>query len=76
MREPRDTPLDADLDALGDRVERLLRRLEELQQQNRQLRLGERHWRQERAELIEKNELARSKVEAMILRLKALEQDS
>ncbi|MDT3721145.1 TIGR02449 family protein [Pseudomonas oryzihabitans] len=76
MREPRDTPLDADLDALGDRVERLLRRLEELQQQNRQLRYNERHWRQERAELIEKNELARSKVEAMILRLKALEQDS
>lgn len=76
MREPRDTPLDADLDALGDRVERLLWRLEELQQQNRQLRLSERHWRQERAELIEKNELARSKVEAMILRLKALEQDS
>jgi len=76
MREPRDTPLDADLDALGDRVERLLRRLEELQQQNRQLRHNERHWRQERAELIEKNELARSKVEAMILRLKALEQDS
>ncbi|KUM39640.1 TIGR02449 family protein [Pseudomonas sp. EpS/L25] len=76
MREPRDTPLDADLDALGERVERLLRRLEELQQQNRQLRHSERHWRQERAELIEKNELARSKVEAMILRLKALEQDS
>ncbi|WP_438696261.1 TIGR02449 family protein, partial [Vibrio parahaemolyticus] len=66
----------ADLEALGDRVERLLLRLEELQRQNRQLRQGERNWRQERAELIEKNELARSKVEAMILRLKALEQDS
>ena len=65
MRESRDTPLDADLDALGDRVERLLLRLEELQQQNRQLRHSERNWRQERAELIEKNELARAKVEAM-----------
>ncbi|MCQ6498044.1 TIGR02449 family protein [Vibrio parahaemolyticus] len=64
------------MEALGDRVERLLLRLEELQRQNRQLRQGERNWRQERAELIEKNELARSKVEAMILRLKALEQDS
>jgi len=66
MRESRDTPLDADLDALGSRVERLLLRLEELQQQNRQLRHSERNWRQERAELIEKNELARAKVEAMI----------
>ncbi|MFO6381259.1 TIGR02449 family protein, partial [Pseudomonas aeruginosa] len=30
----------------------------------------------ERAHLIEKNEMARHKVEAMILRLKALEQDT
>ena len=32
-------------------------------------------WAQERARLIEKNELARSKIEAMIGRLKGLEQD-
>jgi cell division protein ZapB len=33
-------------------------------------------WTTERAKLIEKNELAKSKVEAMISRLKSLEQDS
>ncbi len=33
------------------------------------------NWLQERTRLLEKNETAKSKVEAMILRLKALEQD-
>ena len=32
-------------------------------------------WVQERTRLLEKNELAKNKVEAMIMRLKSLEQD-
>ena len=36
---------------------------------------GERNWTAERAKLIEKNELAKSRVESMITRLKALEHD-
>jgi cell division protein ZapB len=32
-------------------------------------------WLHERTRLLEKNELAKSKIEAMIMRLKALEQD-
>ncbi|MCF5413746.1 TIGR02449 family protein, partial [Pseudomonas syringae] len=36
----------------------------------------EKTWREERAQLIETNEIARQKVESMISRLKALEQDS
>jgi cell division protein ZapB len=40
------------------------------------LRVSEKAWREERAQLVEKNEMARVKVEAMISRLKALEQDS
>ncbi|MBO3277853.1 hypothetical protein D9M71_129870 [compost metagenome] len=67
---------DADLHALIAKFDLLLQRLEQLKAENRLLRSHERAWREERAHLIEKNELARHKVEAMILRLKALEQDS
>ena len=51
-------------------------RTEQLKAQNRLLRQSEQAWREERAHLIEKNEMARVKVESMISRLKALEQDS
>lgn len=67
---------DTDLKALTVRLEQLIQRVEQLKLHNRALLANERAWREERAHLIEKNELARSKVEAMILRLKALEQDS
>ena len=67
---------DADLHALIAKFDLLLQRLEQLKTENRLLRANEKSWREERAHLIEKNDLARQKVEAMILRLKALEQDS
>ena len=67
---------DADLLALIAKFDLLLQRLEQLKAENRLLRANEKSWREERAHLIEKNDLARQKVEAMILRLKALEQDS
>lgn len=67
---------DADLHALIAKFDLLLQRLEQLKAENRMLRANEKSWREERAHLIEKNEMARHKVEAMILRLKALEQDS
>ena len=58
-----------DLQALVQVVEQLIQRNAELKAQNKALRV-------ERGQLIEKNETARQKVEAMISRLKALEQDS
>ncbi len=66
---------DADLNLLASKLEQLLRRLEQLRAENRLLQANEQAWRKERAQLIEKNELARLKVESMISRLKALEQD-
>ncbi len=66
----------ADLQALTSKLERLIQRIEQLKGQNRMLLASEKAWREERAHLIEKNEMARLKVEAMISRLKALEQDS
>lgn len=67
---------DADLHALTTKLELLIQRVEQLKAQNRSLLSNEQAWRVERAHLIEKNELARHKVESMISRLKALEQDS
>ncbi|MCQ4348808.1 TIGR02449 family protein [Pseudomonas stutzeri] len=67
---------DADLNALAAKIEQLIRQVEQLRLENRQLRAGEQQWRAERTRLIEQNELARQTVEAMISRLKALEQDS
>lgn len=67
---------DTDLQALMSRLELLLRHAEQLKSQNALLLAQEKSWREERAHLIEKNEIARQKVETMISRLKALEQDS
>ena len=65
-----------DLQALMSRFEALIERVEQLKRQNALLVAQEHSWREERTHLIEKNEIARRKVESMILRLKALEQDS
>ncbi|AZL66400.1 TIGR02449 family protein [Pseudomonas sichuanensis] len=65
-----------DLQALMSRFESLIERVEQLKRQNALLVAQEKTWREERAHLIEKNEIAKRKIESMILRLKALEQDS
>ena len=67
---------DTDLHALMARLELLIARVEQLNRQNALLIAQEKTWREERAHLIEKNEIARNKVESMISLLKALEQDS
>lgn len=65
-----------DLQALMSRFESMIARVEQLKRQNALLVAQEKSWREERAHLIEKNEIAKRKIESMILRLKALEQDS
>lgn len=66
----------SDLTKLAQAVEQLISRNAELKQQCAALTQAEKDWQQERAQLINKNEVARQKVEAMIFRLKALERDS
>lgn len=61
--------------ALESRVETLIELNLKLARENRALRLQQKNWTSERAALIEKNELAKTRVEAMIGRLKALEQE-
>lgn len=62
-----------DLRGLEARIDELLRSMQELAEENRALRDQQGNLMAERAALIEKSELARSRVEAMIARLKAME---
>lgn len=49
---------------------------EQLDRENRVLKTTANDWQLEREQLIQKTEIARSKVEAMIIRLKAMEKES
>ncbi len=59
--------------ALETKLDRLILLTSRLQQENTELKARENAWQQERVRLIEKNELARSRVEAMITHLKSLD---
>ncbi len=66
---------DADqrLKKLELRIDELLRTLDRVREENRMLRKQQQDYSSERANLIEKNEVAKSRVEAMINRLKSME---
>ena len=64
-----------DFAALESKVEDMIDLCETLGRENKALRAQQQNWTTERAKLIEKNELAKSRVESMITRLKSLEQD-
>ncbi|MBD8527491.1 TIGR02449 family protein [Pseudomarimonas arenosa] len=69
-------PAPTPLSQLNQRIEQLLELARRLDEENRQLRSQQEQWQQERAALISKNDQARSRVEAMIQRLKALEHNA
>lgn len=62
-----------DIKQLEDRVDDLIKAVERLREENKDLRESQNSLITERSQLIEKTELARTRVEAMISRLKALE---
>ena len=64
------------LTSLEARVDELINAFSELAHENRTLREQQSNLLSERAALIEKSELARSRVESMIARLKAMEVSS
>lgn len=66
-------PADLDLRKLEIRVEELIRACSYLKDENKSLRARQDNLVAERAALIEKTELARARVEAMITRLKSME---
>jgi cell division protein ZapB len=62
-----------ELAALETRVDELIRKVDGLANENETLRSQQDQLTTDRAGLIEKTELARNRVEAMIARLKAME---
>lgn len=59
--------------ALETKLDKLILLCNRLQQENAELKSKESEWQRERVRLIEKNELARSRVEAMITHLRNLD---
>ena len=66
----------ADLTELEEKIDNLIEFCSTLAQENAALRKQQNSWAAERAELIAKNQGARQKVEQMISRLKALENNA
>lgn len=64
------------LDDLTTKLDELGQVLTRLQEENRSLRTSQEQLIGERAALLSRNEQARSRVEAMILRLKSLEHNA
>lgn len=63
------------LNALETKLDHLILLCNRLQQENADYKTRESEWQRERTRLVEKNELARSRVEAMITHLKNLDTD-
>ncbi len=59
---------------LSSKVEQLLAHCNQLESDNEKLKALQNDWQGERTKLLQKNDLARNKIEAMIGRLKSLEQ--
>ena len=70
-----DTTL-GDLREISARIDRLVELCQRLSEENRSLRQSQEQLTTERAVLLTKNEQARTRVEAMIARLKSLEQNA
>jgi len=66
-------PVDAELQRLEVRVGELLTLVQQLSEENRALRHRQDSLSNERAALLQKNEQVRTRVEAMIGRLRAME---
>ncbi|HEY8570544.1 TIGR02449 family protein [Microbulbifer sp.] len=64
------------LQALENKLDYLIQQCQQLAADNRALREQESEWQRERQRLIKNNEVARSRVETMISRLKGLSQET
>ena len=67
-----DEAASASWETLEDRIDRIIERNRTLASENKALRQAQRKWSVERADLVRRNELAKSRIEAMINRLKLL----
>lgn len=62
-----------DLEALEEKVDELIALSEVLAQENHVLKAKQQSWTTERAKLVERNDLTKTRVESMIARLRALD---
>jgi cell division protein ZapB len=76
MAEKINSTFEHELKRLEKRVDALVRVCDQLQDENRSLKQRQDVLTSERANLLQKNEQVRARVEAMIGRLKAMEQGS
>jgi cell division protein ZapB len=60
---------------LESKIDELIVLIDELEQKQGSMTADQDAWQEERTRLLDKNELAKTKVEAMIQRLKTLDQD-
>ncbi|HCS27945.1 MAG TPA: TIGR02449 family protein [Spongiibacteraceae bacterium] len=67
---------DIPVKAVEKKIDELIQLCEQLNRENQALKANASSWQQERESLLEKTNLARNKVESMIQRLRALEQES
>ncbi len=63
----------SELQAMADKLDRLIERCRKLEQDNAAMRELQDEWNRERAQLLQRNDLAKNRIEAMIGRLRALE---
>ena len=64
-----------DINTLEKRIDELIALCDELESKHLAMANDRGSWIQERTSLLEKNEMTKAKIEAMIMRLKSLEQD-
>lgn len=62
-----------DLEALEEKVDELIALSEVLAEENQVLKAKQQSWTTERAKLVERNGLTKTRVESMIARLRALD---
>ena len=65
---------DTSFNTLEDKVDDLIQLCSDMKKENQILRDDKHNWENERKTLIEKNQLARSRLEKVLQRLKTLEQ--
>lgn len=63
----------SELQAMAEKLDRLIERCRKLEQDNAAMRELQDEWNRERAQLLQRNDQARNRIEAMIGRLRALE---
>jgi len=63
------------IEELEQKIDDLIQVCDSLEKKHAVLEADKDNWHEERSRLLEKNEMAKNKVEAMIMRLKSLEQD-